>query len=57
MSLKISSFSGKRPTFFFEKIIFPSTSTSKMPPLPSMSVGLTLKLFSISAARLEALGR
>ena len=40
-----------------EKIISPSTTTSKIPLLPSMSLALTPKACMSSAARLEARGK
>ena len=52
-----SSGSGKRLSSYFEKIIFPSATTSKMPLPPSMSSGSTWTASLILAARLEALGR
>jgi hypothetical protein len=57
MRSKISSCSGNRPVFFFEKTSFPSTTTSKTPPDPSISSAVSLVFFSIAAARPVALGR
>ena len=52
-----SSGSGNRLSSYFEKIICPSATTSKMPWLPSMNSGSTWIASAILAARLEALGR
>jgi len=53
----ISRSVGKRPSSRFEKIGFPSTLTTKMPPLPRM-ISLSMPYSRlISAARLEARGR
>jgi hypothetical protein len=54
---RISRSVGKRPSFFLEKMTFPSTETTKMPPLPrTISLSMANSRL-ISAARLEALGR
>ena len=52
-----SAGSGNRDCSYFEKIILPSTATSKMPLSPSISSGSSWSTSLISAARLEALGR
>ena len=52
-----SSSSGKRPTACFEKIISPSTTTSKMPPLPLTSSDSTPVCSLILSARPAAAGR
>ena len=49
--------SGQRPVCFFEKMSFPSSTTSSCPPEPSMSVASMPRAFLISAARLVARGR
>jgi hypothetical protein len=54
---RISSGSGKRPSCFFEKISFPSRTTSNCPPDPPISVASIPRAFLISAARLAARGR
>jgi hypothetical protein len=53
----ISCVSGKRPSDFFEKISFPSSTTSNCPPEPLMSLASMPRAFLISAARLAARGR
>ena len=52
----ISEFSGNRFTSFFEKIMSPSTMTSKIPSLPFISSASILNLSEIAAFRLEASG-
>ena len=54
---RISSVSGKRPSCFFEKINWPSSTTSNWPPEPLMSVASNPFDFLISAARLVARGK
>lgn len=56
ISEKISECSGKRPSFFFEKINLPSTFTSKTPPLPWISSGFSPYFDFSSAARPAAFG-
>ncbi len=53
----ISAGSGKRPADFLENTVFPSTETSKMPPLPAIRFESTPNFFFSSAAKLEARGR
>ena len=53
----ISPFSGKRERSCFEKIVLPSTVTSKTPPLPAVSLGSRLNLAFNSSANPLALGR
>lgn len=53
----ISDSVGNLPDSFLEKMVLLSTLTTKMPPLPRTSSESRSKLFLISAARLEALGR
>ena len=48
---------GKRPTCFFENTVFPSTITSKTPPLPGVRVVFAPRFCFSSAAKLEARGR
>lgn len=56
MGASTSSCSGNRPSSCFEKINFPSTFTSKIPPLPLVRVGSIPNSFLMSAARPAALG-
>jgi hypothetical protein len=53
----ISSWVGKRPSSYFEKIFFPSTTTSKMPLEPLISAGSIPNVSLIAAARPAARGR
>ena len=55
-SRRISSSSGKRSSWCLEKISFPSTTTSKIPPPPLISFALTPVAFLIAAARPAARG-
>ena len=52
-----SSASGQRPACFFEKMSFPSSTTSSTPPEPGMSVASMPRAFLISAARPAARAR
>ncbi len=49
-----SSFEGKRPVAFFEKINFPSATTSNTPPPDFMYFGEIPNSSLIAAAKLEA---
>jgi hypothetical protein len=51
-----SPWSGKRPSFSFEKTKSPSTTTSKQPPLEGFNSDSTPKFDLISSARPAALG-
>ncbi len=53
----ISPGSGNRCSACLEKTVRPSTTTSKTPLVPSINSEGTPNACSISAARLEALGR
>lgn len=54
---RISASVGKRPAFFFENTLTPSTRTSNTPPSPRTSAGLVASSRSIAAASLVASGR
>jgi hypothetical protein len=54
--VSISSISGNLPSSFFEKIRFPSASTSKTPPLDSTIVVSAPNFFLSSSARPAARG-
>lgn len=56
-SLTISPGSGNRPvSYLLKTLLFPSTTTSKMPLLPATRLASMLSAFFNSAARLAARG-